>query len=110
MRFPLFSSFFFFSSFFSEFLFCIFVWDSNSLQLSCGGTPVNAVEDLTADVLGQAGLVYEHTLGEEKFTFVENVPNTHSVTILIKGALSISRLHSLIIRCFLSFSFLNAHV
>jgi len=29
--------------------------------------------------------VYEQTLGEEKFTFVENVPNTHSVTILIKG-------------------------
>ena len=46
---------------------------------------MNAVDDLTADVLGGAGLVYEHTLGEEKFTFVEDVPHTHSCTILIKG-------------------------
>jgi len=50
---------------------------------------VNAVDDLTADVLGGAGLVYEHTLGEEKFTFVEDVPHTHSCTILIKGLSSL---------------------
>ncbi|KAJ6368344.1 hypothetical protein OIU78_000853 [Salix suchowensis] len=31
------------------------------------------------------GLVYEHVLGEEKYTFVENVKNPHSCTILIKG-------------------------
>uniref|UniRef100_A0A6N2LDI9 Uncharacterized protein n=1 Tax=Salix viminalis TaxID=40686 RepID=A0A6N2LDI9_SALVM len=40
---------------------------------------------LTPDCLGWAGLVYEQVLGEEKYTFVENVKNPHSCTILIKG-------------------------
>jgi T-complex protein 1 subunit zeta len=40
---------------------------------------------MTPDVLGWAGLVYEHTLGEEKFTFVEDVKEPKSVTLLIKG-------------------------
>ncbi|KAH7388272.1 hypothetical protein KP509_16G067100 [Ceratopteris richardii] len=55
------------------------------LVLACGGEAVNSVEDLTPDVLGWAGLVYEHVLGEEKYTFVEEVKNPHSCTILIKG-------------------------
>ena len=40
------------------------------LQLVCGGSAQNSVDDLTPDVLGWAGLVYEHQLGEEKYTFV----------------------------------------
>lgn len=55
------------------------------LVLACGGEAVNSVDDLTEDCLGWAGLVYEHVLGEEKYTFVENVRNPHSCTILIKG-------------------------
>ncbi|KAI9139049.1 chaperonin Cpn60/TCP-1 family [Paraphysoderma sedebokerense] len=55
------------------------------LQLCCGGVAQNSVDDLTPDVLGHAGLVYEHVLGEEKFTFVEDVKNASSCTILIKG-------------------------
>ena len=74
------------------------------LQLVCGGTAVNSVDDLTPDVLGWAGQVYEHQLGEEKFTFVvslanqdcsivcianailqEDVKDPKSVTLLIKG-------------------------
>ena len=55
------------------------------LQLICGGTAQNSVDDLSPDVLGHAGLVYEHTLGEEKFTFVEEVRDPKSVTLLIKG-------------------------
>ncbi|GAA5864889.1 hypothetical protein JCM3774_004262 [Rhodotorula dairenensis] len=55
------------------------------LQLICGGTAQNSVDDLTPDVLGHAGLVYEHTLGEEKFTFVEEVRDPKSVTLLVKG-------------------------
>ncbi|TFK73983.1 chaperonin-containing T-complex zeta subunit Cct6 [Pluteus cervinus] len=55
------------------------------LQLVCGGTASNSVDDLTPDVLGWAGLVYEHTLGEEKYTFVEEVKAPKSVTLLIKG-------------------------
>ncbi|KAM3342861.1 hypothetical protein P3S68_027827 [Capsicum galapagoense] len=46
---------------------------------------VNSVDDLTPECLGWAGLVYEHVLGEEKYTFIENVKNPHSCTILIKG-------------------------
>ncbi|EFJ08216.1 hypothetical protein SELMODRAFT_161138 [Selaginella moellendorffii] len=55
------------------------------LILACGGHSVDSVEDLSPDVLGWAGTVYEHVLGEEKYTFVENVKNPHSCTILIKG-------------------------
>ncbi|WVZ96252.1 hypothetical protein U9M48_041916 [Paspalum notatum var. saurae] len=55
------------------------------LVLACGGEAVNSVDDLTEDCLGWAGLVYEHVLGEEKYTFVENVKNPRSCTILIKG-------------------------
>ncbi|KAL7415235.1 chaperonin Cpn60/TCP-1 family [Mrakia frigida] len=55
------------------------------LQLCCGGIAQNSVDELTPDVLGYAGLVYEHTLGEEKYTFVEDVREPKSVTLLIKG-------------------------
>ncbi|XP_040939772.1 T-complex protein 1 subunit zeta 1 isoform X2 [Gossypium hirsutum] len=55
------------------------------LVLACGGEAVNSVDDLTPDCLGWAGLVYEHVLGEDKYTFVENVRHPHSCTILIKG-------------------------
>jgi T-complex protein 1 subunit zeta len=40
------------------------------LQLVCGGISQNSVEDLSPDILGWAGLVYEQQLGEEKYTFV----------------------------------------
>lgn len=55
------------------------------LQLVCGGVAQNSVDDLAQDVLGYAGLVYEQVLGEEKYTFVEDVKDPYSVTILIKG-------------------------
>ena len=55
------------------------------LQLVCGGSAQNSVDDLTPDVLGWAGLVYEHQLGEEKYTFVEKVKEPKSVTLLIRG-------------------------
>ncbi|KAJ7924926.1 chaperonin Cpn60/TCP-1 family [Mycena leptocephala] len=55
------------------------------LQLITGGIAQNSVDDLTPSVLGWAGLVYEHTLGEEKYTFVEEVKTPKSVTLLVKG-------------------------
>ncbi|CAK5269447.1 unnamed protein product [Mycena citricolor] len=55
------------------------------LQLISGGIAQNSVDDLEPSVLGWAGLVYEHTLGEEKYTFVEEVKAPKSVTLLIKG-------------------------
>ena len=56
-----------------------------SLTLACGGSPMNSVDDLSPDCLGFAGVVYEHTLGEDKYTFIEEVKDPLSVTILIKG-------------------------
>eukprot|EP00216_Chloropicon_sp_CCMP2111_P000894 CAMPEP_0198241966 /NCGR_PEP_ID=MMETSP1446-20131203/7620_1 /TAXON_ID=1461542 ORGANISM="Unidentified sp, Strain CCMP2111" /NCGR_SAMPLE_ID=MMETSP1446 /ASSEMBLY_ACC=CAM_ASM_001112 /LENGTH=518 /DNA_ID=CAMNT_0043924973 /DNA_START=18 /DNA_END=1575 /DNA_ORIENTATION=- len=55
------------------------------LVLACGGVAVNSVEELSADVLGHADKVYEHVLGEDKYTFVEGVKNPHSCTLLING-------------------------
>eukprot|EP01041_Mallomonas_annulata_P006314 gene6314-12773_t len=55
------------------------------LTLACGGSPVNSGEDLEADVLGWAGRVHEETLGDEKYTFVEDTKLGKSCTILIKG-------------------------
>ncbi|XP_060060878.1 T-complex protein 1 subunit zeta-2 [Erinaceus europaeus] len=55
------------------------------LTLACGGMAVNCLDDLCVDYLGHAGLVHEYTLGEEKFTFIEDCVNPRSVTLLIKG-------------------------
>ena len=55
------------------------------LTLACGGSPVNSFDDLEADVLGWAGSIREETLGEEKYTFVEDTKLGKSCTILIRG-------------------------
>merc|ERR1712200_222197 len=55
------------------------------LVLACGGTAMNSVDEMDETCLGSAGLVYEHVLGENKFTFVEQCANPLSVTILMKG-------------------------
>jgi T-complex protein 1 subunit zeta len=55
------------------------------LTLACGGVPVNSTEDMDESVLGTAGRVYEQTLGEDKYTFIEDVANPFSCTILMKG-------------------------
>jgi len=59
--------------------------NAERIMLACGGEAVNSVEDLTEKVLGWAEEVYEQTLGEDKYTFIEGVKNPKSVTILIKG-------------------------
>lgn len=55
------------------------------LAKACGGYAVNALEGVTPDCLGHADLVYEHTLGDDAFTFVEGCKNATSCTILIRG-------------------------
>ncbi|KAJ8949192.1 hypothetical protein NQ318_021685 [Aromia moschata] len=55
------------------------------LALACGGIAVNSFDDLQESHLGQAGYVYEHVLGENKYTFVEDCKVPQSVTILMKG-------------------------
>ncbi|ODQ80211.1 hypothetical protein BABINDRAFT_161181 [Babjeviella inositovora NRRL Y-12698] len=58
------------------------------LQLVTGGEAQNSVDDLTPAVLGFSGLVYENTIGEDKFTYVTENKEPKSVTVLIKGATS----------------------
>jgi T-complex protein 1 subunit zeta len=55
------------------------------LAKACGGYAVNNCEDLKPECLGRAELVYEHTLGDAKYTFVEGCQNATSCTILIRG-------------------------
>lgn len=55
------------------------------LALACGGVALNSFDDIKEEQLGYAGLVYEHVLGETKYTFVENCKIPQSVTILMKG-------------------------
>jgi len=55
------------------------------LSRACAGYTVNSVEDLSPECLGFAKLVYEHQLGDDKFTFIEGCKNPNSCTILIKG-------------------------
>ncbi|SJM83487.1 T-complex protein 1 subunit zeta [Zygosaccharomyces bailii] len=56
------------------------------LQLVTGGEAQNSVDDLTPSVLGYSELVYQETVGEEKFTYVTGNKNPKSCTILIKGS------------------------
>jgi len=55
------------------------------LPLAFGGYAVNSFDDLSEDCLGKAGVVYEHSIGDAKYTFVEDCQNPKSVTILVKG-------------------------
>jgi T-complex protein 1 subunit zeta len=55
------------------------------LTLACGGNALNSFDGISKEDLGTAGVVYEHVLGEDKFTFVEDCANPHSCTLLIKG-------------------------
>ena len=55
------------------------------LTLACGGVPVNSFDDLEECVLGWCGKIYEETLGEEKYTFVEEAKLGKSCTLLIRG-------------------------
>ena len=46
---------------------------------------MNTFDDMDESCLGYAGVVYEHVLGENKFTFVEECKNPLSVTILLRA-------------------------
>jgi T-complex protein 1 subunit zeta len=58
------------------------------LVLACGGTAVNAVDDLDESVLGHADRIHEEVLGDDRFTFVENhvhADKAKSCTLLLRG-------------------------
>lgn len=55
------------------------------LTLACGGSPIHSVEDLDVSMLGFAGKVSEVSLGDDKFTFVEECKHPKSCTLLLQG-------------------------
>jgi len=55
------------------------------LALACGGVAVNSEIDLDETCLGWAGKVWEESLGDDKFTFVEDCRNAKSCSLLLKG-------------------------
>lgn len=55
------------------------------IVLCCGGNPCNNVYDLTEEDVGYAGLVYEISINDEKYTFIEEVQNPKSCTIFIQA-------------------------
>ncbi|UCF45570.1 MAG: TCP-1/cpn60 chaperonin family protein [Candidatus Bathyarchaeota archaeon] len=61
--------------------------DMEKLSRATGGRIVSDLEDLTAKDLGQAGLVEERKIGEDKMIFVEKCNDPHSVAVLIRAGL-----------------------
>ncbi len=61
--------------------------DMEKLARATGARIVTKVEDLTPDDLGEAELVEERKVAEEKMVFVEGCKNPRAVSILIRGGL-----------------------
>ncbi|VEU33920.1 unnamed protein product [Pseudo-nitzschia multistriata] len=55
------------------------------LTLACGGSPIHSLQDIDESQLGYAGKVSQITLGEEKYTFVEDCEKAESCTMLLQG-------------------------
>ena len=59
--------------------------DMEKLAKATGGRVVTSLEDLTPQDLGEAALVEERKIEEDKWVFVEGCKNPKAVTILIRG-------------------------
>jgi thermosome len=59
--------------------------DMEKLARATGGKVVTNIEDLTPEDLGEAGLVEEQKIGEDKLTFVRGCKDPKAVGILIRG-------------------------
>jgi archaeal chaperonin len=61
--------------------------DMEKLARATGGRIISDLDDLKAKDLGQAGLVEERKIGDDKMIFVEKCKDPHSVAILIRAGL-----------------------
>ncbi|MFQ6064847.1 MAG: thermosome subunit beta [Candidatus Bathyarchaeia archaeon] len=61
--------------------------DMEKLARATGGRVVNNLDDLSSNDLGQAGLVEERKIGDDKMVFVEKCKDPRSVTVLIRAGL-----------------------
>ena len=59
--------------------------NAERLILACGGNAVNSFDDLTKEDLGEADLIYEEQIDDEKYTYIEGVKNPHTCTILVRA-------------------------
>jgi thermosome len=60
--------------------------DMERLAKATGGSIVSNLESLTAKDLGEAALVEERKIAEDKMTFIEGCKDPKAVTILIRGS------------------------
>jgi thermosome len=60
--------------------------DMERLAKATGGNIVSNIEALTSKDLGEAALVEERKIAEDKMTFIEGCKHPKSVTILIRGS------------------------
>jgi len=61
--------------------------DMEKLAKATGGRIVNNLDDLKAKDLGEAGLVEERKIGNDKMVFVEKCKDPRSVSVLIRAGL-----------------------
>ena len=61
--------------------------DMEKLARATGGRVISNLDDLKAKDLGQAGLVEERKVGDDKMVFVEDCKHPRSVAILIRAGL-----------------------
>jgi chaperonin GroEL (HSP60 family) len=59
--------------------------DMEKLAKATGGKVTTSVDTLTSSDLGQADVVEERKLGEDKWVFIEGCKNPRSITLLIRG-------------------------
>ncbi len=59
--------------------------DIEKIAKATGAKIVSKIEDLTPDDLGEAEVVEEKKVGDEKMTFIEGCKNPKAVTILLRG-------------------------
>ena len=60
--------------------------DMNRLEKATGARVVTNIDDLKADDLGEAGLVYEKKIFDEVLTFVEDSKDPKAVSIILRGS------------------------
>ncbi|MEM2380566.1 MAG: thermosome subunit alpha [Candidatus Nezhaarchaeales archaeon] len=64
--------------------------DMEKLAKATGGRIVTSIEDLSSADLGEAELVEERKIGDEKMTFITGCKNPKAVSILIRGSSDMS--------------------
>src|SRR4030067_3323794 len=61
--------------------------DMEKLAKATGGRIINNLDDLKTKDLGEAGLVEEHKIGNDKMSFIEKCKDPKSVSVLIRAGL-----------------------